>query len=326
MAVIYDVIFNDNRRIIAHGGCFGAMNAGQWSNWMIDYDRFGQRSGVTGTENRHQASVYFNQLIDDYRNSASDVKPVAIQFYPQPSAGMWGSSAPHGSTLTPREAYFAAMAELVPQIAWLDGVVSLHPEFNVVRIHLGDRPADHIMTALFLMRNLAQYNFGHSYQRLINHYNMNAVPAVYLAHLVDYQPRTPFTRESWNVVRPGEYNLQHPGAFGRQALRNVLRADESFDPWRQLAFVTQLGYLRDLTLDQVFSRTGPRAHRARTLSMTLCIPEDEVILPDTQDADGYISVNSDSYNPFLLTEEHLQRCIDAYAEVCRSAGVEPFYR
>ena len=325
MAVVYDIIYSDNRRILAHGGCFGGMNSGRWSHWMLDYSRFGQRSGVTGQDNTNAAQQSFNEIIRDSTDRNNPIKPVAIQFYPQISAGMWGVSSPHGSTLPAKDAYFAAMADLVPQIEWLKGVVSLHPEFGVIRIHLGDRPADHIMTALFLMRNLAQYNFGNSYQQLINEFNMNVVPAVYLAHLIDYQPRTPFTPASWQLVRPGEYNLQHPTAFGQQALRNVLTADENFHPWRQNSFVSQMGYLRDSTINGVFDPQAPSTRRSRTLSTILCVPRDEIILPDTQDQNGY-AVTNVGPNSAAVTPEHLQRCIDAYAAVCRSAGVEPFYR
>lgn len=325
MAVQYDVIYSDNRRILAQGGCFGAMNAGRWAHWMVDYSRYGDRSGLTVTENNRMAQESFQQVIQDQGNQR--IRPVAIQFYPKPSSGIWGVSAPHGSTLSAFEAYFAAMADLLPQVAWLDGVVSLHPEFGVIRFHLDDKPADQVITAMFLFRNLAHYNYGHSFQNLINVHNMNVLPALYLAHLMIYQPRTPFSAESWYMATPGEYNLQHPLAFGKRALAAVLTADESFSPWRQRTFSHQNGYMRDNMMggDVPFDADAPLDRRRRTLSTVLCLPGDEIIFPNSQDAAGRAYTghgNASITIPNTLFDVYL----DSYASVCREAGVEPFYR
>lgn len=227
MGVTYDLVYKNNRRIPITGPCFGGFSEeGSYPGHSIR-QAFARQRRLEGPEMREL-----------YRNPQD---AMFFQFYAEPYGDYWkdGSSE---SKATYQRRYYDEMKALVADIPWMDA--SVHPLLGVIRVPVVGKPADQVMMTLFLMRNLAHYEYATGYRYLRN-MGMRPFAAAIFSSFWKKSKGNTFTSGTWYYNSVGEYNWLSPYTFGRESLRALVTSDESYNPWVQGIWGSQGGYRRD---------------------------------------------------------------------------------
>lgn len=225
MAVKFDVVYKNNRRLPMQGPCFGAFSFGEFSTGGLR-TLDAQRVELTNTE---------------ARNLAQNAEDAAfIQFYGEPEKGYWKVQGDRGDEYVRR--YYEHMKELIDDIPWLKA--SVHPLVGVIRVPVKNVPADKVMMTLFLVRNLAHYEHANTYRKFLE-MGYKPFACAILSSFWSYCKGTAFTSDRWIYNSVGEYNWLSPGTFGKQALKQLVQAGSDFNPWFLDTWGQLKGYRRD---------------------------------------------------------------------------------
>lgn len=330
MSVAYDIVLKDNKKVCRNDICFGAMNSLPWSRNMADTS--------TRSNNSETPDVCARMRTSDM---------AMIQYHPEPyfCYNFW--SHPEGQATreyhyteeenalpnrSQRDAamrkralnnYFTEMKKLVEDVPMLKNCVTVHPLLKITRTHIKDFPADKIILATFLMRNLAQYDFACTYLKLRSEGYRPRVAALF-SQIVRYQMGG-LHNGSITGGQQGEASWIFSRWFGEQAAIRYLKQEPEADQcWIQSPWVEQsCGYKRDSHLSREHSQfitpARPGANRIyRTLNMAMCIPGDKSLNWGRE-----CTNTSRDGNPFSYSDniglEGLRTLID---ELCEKAEIE----
>lgn len=320
MGVSYDIITKDHNKVCKDDICFGAMNCFPWSGQNVN-------------PNTRQNTEATRGVVD--RMTTADMK--IIQYLPSGmfKGAYWshpegkptrdvvqneGESNPEALARA-RKRYFSEMKAIVEDMPILKNILTIHPVLDVCRAHIKDHPADKVILSVFLMRNLAQYDYIHTYNLLRSNGYRPRVAAIF-SQFFRYQKGNGITRDAITVYQQSESSWIRCELFGKNAaIRLLKQEDDSF--WIQHPWVEQsCGYMRDSHLsraDQVFdSALCNRLHK-RTLNSAVCIPGDVAIPLGGRPEERY-SDRGFQYNEGLdFNVDHVFSVIDA---LCAEAGIE----
>lgn len=323
MAVTYDVVYKNNRRIPISGPCFGGFSdARSYPSHSI------RRAFATsrGLQNDEMRSMY-----DNPQDAAF------IQFYAEPQGEYWRDGNEEAQVWKRR--YFDEMSALAKDIPWLD--FSVHPLLGVIRVPVEGKPADQIMMTLFLVRNLAHYDYAIGYRELRGQGFKPMAAAIFSSFWKKSKGNT-FTPGSWFYVTVGEYNWLSPWTFGKQALEQMLNADATFNPWVQGIWSTQGCYRRDRYFQEQRSyfhnppgsENGDNPSRCRRLIDCLSIPADEplwsIVRTEWESRSGgriytyyrWGVVSPEQSNPSYSPQDFVPQ-VDEFIALCRGYGYDP---
>lgn len=299
MAITYDVVYKNNRRIPLSGPCFGAFSDSGYPSSSIRHGYANQR-GLTSEELRG--------LHADFQNTSF------FQFYPTPSE-YWKD--PEDTSVKDREVrFYNEMKALVADIPWMKA--SIHPLLGVIRVTVVGKPADQVMMTLFLMRNLAHYEYAIGY-RYLRSVGFKPFAAAIFSSLWKRGEGTVLRPNSnWAYTTVGEYNWVSPATFGTQSLHQLVNSDETFNPWVQELW-SQVGhYRRDrwFQTNSVRFTTPGGGMSYRKLIDCLSVENDTPIFPR-------VSGNGTWRMDHVIPHENFQPIIDEFITKCREAGYSP---
>lgn len=210
--------------------------------------------------------------------------------------------------------YFKVAKEIIDDLPMYKGFITFHQEQKVIRFHVKDQPADKIMTAMFLLRNLNQQGSAiYLFAREMG-YRPRVCTAIFGIYYLNLP--TPFQRGAISMNGYTESSFFDLNTFGRQGLINFLKQEESYQPWVQPNFdTTERGYVRDSsmsTMDEYIFDSGlSRRSGVRYRKMITCfsVPNDEVI-------DSYCQIqvepsHYEGYDDDTPTSHHLKIDYDA---------------
>ncbi|MGL5567072.1 MAG: hypothetical protein ACRDC4_15210 [Plesiomonas sp.] len=323
MTIKYDVVYADNRRIPIMGPCFGG---------------FSDSREFPGHSLRHADMVRRQETRETMRALWSDASQARmVQFYCQPSANIWSNPGEDKEVWTRR--FYDEMKLLLADIPWLKA--SIHPLLGVLRVPCSNVPADKVMMTLFLVRNMAHYDYGRGYMTMRGRGFKPFASAIMcsLWKIQSVTPLNPNPSAYYNSV--GEYNWVSPFTFGKASLRQLVQATADFDPWVQSAWNVQNGYRRDRWFrseGEFFNRIQdmPAYHRNtseyRKLIDCLSVQGDEPIwsILRTEHTSGEWTNHEWTTHGEMgnrnLTNEEWDNVVSEFVEQCRVAGYEPFER
>lgn len=322
MSVRYDVVYADNRRMPMSGPCFGG---------------FADSREFPGHSLRHEDMNRRNETRETMRQLwLTPVNARMVQFYCQPSANQW--SVPGESREVWSRRYYDEMKLLLADIPWLKA--SIHPLLGVIRVPVKDVPADKVMMTLFLVRNLAHYDYARGYKTL-RALGMKPFASAILSSIWKIGAVNSFNPEAlWHYNSVGEYNWLSPFTFGKASLRQLVQAPDDFNPWIQKPWTEQNGYRRDRWFrgqaDGAFNRIPDMQpyHRNtsdyRKLIDCLSVQGDEPIwdIIQTQWVAGEWTQHEWNTHGAMgnrpLTTGEWDDVLFAFVEQCRDAGYEPY--
>lgn len=245
MSVAYELVFKDGRKVATTGSCFGGTSRPQFGFLSFtDNNRPSETHGVLNFNVDRSISYIWKH--DGYPANVAEAR------IPEPGTSSYSSMSRETRALALRN-FFKEAKLMLEDMPWLKRVVILHPISNIIRVKLKDVPADEVMSALFLFRNLANYDsYAATY---LAHRRAGYRPrfCAILAHFF-YQSSNAFGAVSYSVLSLGEYNWFNPTTFGLRGFIQLMSADEStpFD-FIQQPWTVQKGYRRD----SYYSGEGP---------------------------------------------------------------------
>ncbi len=318
MGVCYDIITKDNMKICKSDICFGAMNCFPWRDGSLNETI---RQNTRETNNRVGSVTTADMKILQYL-PANNFK---WQYWSHPDGlptrdfvRLEGYETPEDGRKRALKAYFKAMQEIVEDMPILKDCVTVHPILSLTRTHIKNFAADKVILSMFLMRNLAQYDYIHTYLFLRNQGYRPRVAAIF-SQVFRYQKGNAISPSVIEVYSQSESSWIRASLFGRNAAIRLLRQeDESFwtqDPWVQQS----CGYKRDSHLrreERMFDSSLSSGLRYRTLNSAACIPGD-VSMPWKGDSEPSTEQGFRTYMA-SGTEAELISCIDQLIE---AAGI-----
>ncbi|MGL5013650.1 MAG: hypothetical protein ACRC6V_05080 [Bacteroidales bacterium] len=325
MSVVYDVVYADNRRIPIMGPCFGG---------------FSDDREFPGHSLRHADVNRRRETRETMRNLWRDRQSARfVQFYGQPSASQWSVQGEDKSVWIRR--YYDEMKILLADIPWLKA--SVHPLLGVIRVPCYNVQADKVMMTLFLVRNLAHYDYARGY-RVLRESGMKPFAAAILSSMWKASIPNAFNPETqWYYNAVGEYNWLSPYTFGKASLRQLLEAPDDFNPWVQETWNDQNGYRRDRWFSQRQETFNPTLgedgqalpyHRGsshyRKLIDCLSIQDDEPIWDiirteyTTGDWTNHDWTTGGEMGNTNMTSSQWDTVLFEFVEQCRDAGYEPY--
>lgn len=226
MAITYDLVYKNNRRIPISGPCFGGFSdEGSYPSHSIR-SQFARSRGLENAEMR------------ELHRTPQDAS--FFQFYAEPYSDYWKEGNEEKAVWQRR--YFDEMKALIADIPWLEA--SVHPLLGVIRVPVEGKPADKVMMTLFLVRNLAHYEYATGY-RYLRKMGMKPFAAAIFSSFWKKGKGNTFTPGTWYYNTVGEYNWLSPYTCGRESLRALVTAGADFNPWVQGVWGDQGGYRRD---------------------------------------------------------------------------------
>lgn len=335
MAITYDVVYKNNRRIPITGPCFGG---------------FSEEGSFPSSSIRRSYATSRGLTMDEMRQLHRTPQDARFfQFYGEVNSEFWKEKTRDTAEICARR-YYEEMKLLVADIPWMDA--SVHPLLGVIRIPVKDKPADQVMMTLFLMRNLAHYEYATGY-RYLRKMGMRPYAAAIFSSFWKKGLGNTFTAGTWFYTTVGEYNWLSPFTFGRESLRALLTADETFNPWFQGLWGEQGGYRRDRYFNgmgdgpvEYFNPSLDSRDRPRVLSNTtnpshyrrlidcLSVKNDTPMFSIvkarheyTDRGNTYISLrwgpSSEYERNKNFTEAELMPTIEEFIALCREFGYEP---
>lgn len=281
MSVKYDVVMRDGRKLLMGGGCFGALNDGHYSRWSL-------REGVDDEATR--------ELMDRVNNG---LPHSMLRFYPNLELGQW----PVGI----QGNYWTDMQEIVDSLPWMRDMVVIRPAGKFINFLTGEFPADKVMLAVFLMRNIAQMStMGHAF-RLARSNGLTPLQAAVACSVMWVGSAGFGGNRQAGTNYPGEYNFINVYTFGRRSLARLVagHADWQLSSWQDLN-----GYRRDQYFweNDLTIRGFAGQQRHRILLDALSINEDDKLFDsDILNREGYLS-NRDADEAWFITRcQELQR-------------------
>lgn len=231
MAVKYDVIFKDGKKLSKEAICFGAMAYGNWDNSFNDRD-------LAARPADQQAMIQFH--------TGSHIHPIWAEADYTKFRRDWSNGGVSGREKSnANKAFLTELKELVDDLPFVKQVISVHPLVGVVRAHIKNHPSDQIITSLMLVRNLCNYSDMAATYRHFKAAGYRPRFCAVMAHLVSKNFGS-MGRSDWSSISIGEYNWINPNHFGKQALINLMGCDESTQfGFHQLPWAEQKGYRRD---------------------------------------------------------------------------------
>ncbi len=283
MSVSYDVVLKDNKKVCRNDICFGAMNSFPWGSGMADPSI---RTNNANTPEICARMTTADMAMIQYHPGNNFVAPYWSHPEGLPTREAKFTEEERAMSPTPRDAamrkramqnYFREMKLLVEDVPMLKNCVTVHPILKLTRTHIKDHPADKVILATFLMRNLAQYDYAITYLMLREQGYRPRVAALF-SQIVRYQVGG-LNNGAITGGQQGEASWIFSRWFGENAAVRYLKQEEEADQcWIQDPWVEQeCGYKRDSHLNRdhaVF--VTMRGHNVyRTLNMAMCIPGDK---------------------------------------------------
>lgn len=284
MSVRYNVYLNNGKHIAISYICFGLLNRFPWSHGQT-YNLYRTREQRQIAEdelssgNVRPENVHFLQYMpeDHFYTSAWSHEEL------KPTRNMVRFSNESGPEAKKRalKAYFGEMKLLLADMPIFSDMVTVHPLAKCVRVYTHGQPADKVMLAMFMFRNLAQEDYIHGYLELRSKgYRPRA--AAILTHYLYYTPPSPFSGGTWTERCLEESSWINPRTFGKNAFINMLKQDMDIEWAQDLFNVQSNGYHRDHHFrndDVVFDSNGDRYDEDspyyRRMSDAFCLPSDE---------------------------------------------------
>lgn len=282
MSVKYDVVARDGSKLLMTGGCFGALNQGQLTRWSI-------RDG--NHENR--------DMINAMERINGGLPQSLLRFYPNLEFGLWSDER--------KASYWEDMQEIVNSLPWMRDMVTVRPAGKFINFLTGDNPADKVMLAVFLMRNIAQMATTAIAYRTARDRGLTPLQAAVACSVMWLGTRDFRGRINAGTNYPGEYNFFNVYTFGRQSLTNFVRGEVEWqlDSWQNLN-----GYRRDQWFweNDLFITNMGGERRHRILLDALSVDNDTQLFDsDVLNREGYVS-NPDADDVWFLARcRELQR-------------------
>lgn len=276
MAVKYDVIMQDGRKLLMQGGCFGALNQGELSHWSLRAD---------GNVNAAR------ELIEQVNNG---LPHSIMRFYPDLRQGGWPEAVRH--------VYWEDMQELVNTLPWLRDMVVVRPAGGFINFLSGENPGDKVILAVFMMRNIANMGTMSNAYRHARNEGLTPLQAVVACSVMWLGNPGLGGNRMAGTNYPGEYNLFNVYSFGRRSLERFVagEVDWQLPSWQQLNGYRRDQYFWEEDMEMVNIR-GRRGHRI--LLDAFSVPDDQPLF----DSDNF---NRDRYlaNPDADEAWFLARC------------------
>lgn len=226
--------------------CFGLLNSLPISNWVIGRSYYPDEASYNTsrsfasetTPNNLSFIQYFpsNNFMGAYW-SCPEGKPTReyISAYPDEPAKDMDNRA--------MKEYFKEMQLLIDDLPIFKGMITIHPLAKVIRVHIKDHPADKVALALFLVRNLAQYDYIHGY-RWLRHRGYRPRIAAIITHALQFSPKAnAFGEDRWYGRCQDESSWVNPVTFGKNGFLKLIKQEVE---WYQDPFCeTETGYWRD---------------------------------------------------------------------------------
>lgn len=231
MAVKYDVIFKDGKKISKEAICFGAMAYGNWDNSFNDRD-------LAGRDASEQVMIQFH--------TGSHIHPIWAETDYTKFRRDWSNGGVSGrEKQKANKDFLHELKELIDDLPFVSEIITVHPLVGVVRAHLKDHPADQVITSLMLCRNLCNYSDMAATYRHFKVQGYRPRFCAMMAHLLSKNFGA-MGRHDWTSISIGEYNWINPNHFGKNAMLKLMGCDETtqFD-FHQQPWTVQKGYRRD---------------------------------------------------------------------------------
>lgn len=284
MSVLYDLIARDGRKLLMGGGCFGGLNnEGVLTNWSL-------RNGD------HNNRVAVN-LMEEFNNN---LPQVMLRFYPHVNHGGWTAENSH--------TYWEDMQEIVDSLPWMRDMVILRPAGKFINFLTGDFPADKVMMAVFLLRNIAQMQNTANAYRAARNQGLTPLQAAVACSIMWLGNPGFGGQRAAGTAYPGEYNFFNVYTFGRLSLRRFVRgeAEWQLDSWQELN-----GYRRDQWFWEndrtITNMAGTQRHRILLDSLSISTGDAQLLDSDRLNQDGYLENREADEAWFIARCLELQR-------------------
>ena len=271
----------NGRKLLMQGGCFGALNDGVLSHWSL-------RFGADGNDAR--------ELVDRVNNG---LPHCFLRFYPDLPQSGW----PEGI----RNTYWEDMQEVVNSLPWMRELVVINRAGGFMNFLTGENPADKVILAVFMMRNIANMSSMSNAYRHARNEGLTPLQAV-VASSVMFLGNPGFGGgRAAGTNYPSEYNLFNVYSFGRQSLERFVNGEPD---WQLPSWQNLNGYRRDqyfwendLEIDCIHGRRSNRI-----LLDAFSIPNDQPLFDsDVFNGDLYLSNPTADGAWFLARCRELQR-------------------
>lgn len=293
MSVKFSVVYKDGTKESHTAVCFGVMESGFWET-NHGHNEITRRNGLTPKD---QKLIEFNTThmpCDD-----------------------WPGDSPKEKS----RSFIKELNLIISEFKPLQGLVTTHPILGCVRVHVDGKRIEDVMMALFLIRNLCQYQTFVETYKFFRQKQLSPLFSAVMCHLVykgaeDFEGNTDFFR-----VTLGEYNWFNPKTFGKFSLIRLMTAQKNQEfMYAQGLWGSILGYKRERGLDVSFGEN----RIPRKLTDLYCYPDDVPFSPNHQFKveEGYFIIRNEEDDVFhYLTESTVDQLLEDANKVLLVNGV-----
>ncbi|UIW10514.1 hypothetical protein PQC38_gp038 [Aeromonas phage BUCT695] len=307
MSVSYDVVTSDGQKHHQpRAVCFGRMN--KTYHWEF------------GSIDNYQASehVHLNFLPRD------NMHPTWLN-EDEPIRREWPRNGTPTEKLQACQNYIREMKLLVEDLPFIKDFVSVHPIGNLIRFKFTDLPADQIVTAMFMLRNISNYSdVAYAYRKFRS---MGYRPSFCMMMSTAFKMTiNAFGSQSYSRGYHSESAWMVPQLVGREGWTNILLGNIDQIHFTQRPWTVQRGYRRDSDL----SRSG-RADGWPAMMIDCYNEVDETGMTPTIQNRGYSTFLPPSRSLFGAFDTHdaqwdltqFQSALQIAEEFFNSIGIPP---